>query len=196
MSTKTIVTAVLLLFVVVSLAVLVAKETGRNGVSAASSGEPPVGVDSDTGLQQAGAVPGIDYDLDGPERQITVYYFCNTVRCPSCHKIENWSHEAVSASFEDEIEDGIVRWQIINTDFKENQHYIDDYELFTKQVILVERVKGEQLRWRNLGQVWDLLGSQEKFAEYIASEIERFIAGEDDKENPPAGGLDIGGSEL
>lgn len=196
MSIKTIVTAALLLFVVASLVVLVLKETKSNGANAADETGKSSAVAGSVADTQDSPTPVVDFDPDGPERQVTVYYFCNTVRCPSCHKIENWSHEAVTTNFEDELDEGLLRWSMVNTDMKEYAHYIDDYELFTKQVVLAERVNGEQTRWRNLDQVWDLLGSQEKFAAYIVDEIEQFLAGNTEGNSPPDDGLDIGEGDL
>jgi hypothetical protein len=196
MNTKTIVTAVLLLFVISSLVVLVLKETKSNGANAADESGKSSAVAVSVADTPDSPAQVVDFDPEGPERQVTVYYFCNTVRCPSCHKIENWSHEAVTTSFEDELVEGLLRWSMVNTDLKEYAHYIDDYELFTKQVVLVERVKGEQMRWRNLDQVWDLLGSQDKFAAYIVDEIEQFSAGDIEKDSRPADGLDVGNGDL
>lgn len=196
MSTKTIVTAVLLLFVIASLVVLVLKETKSNGANAADeSGKSSASAASVADTPDSPAQV-VDFDPEGPERQVTVYYFCNTVRCPSCHKIENWSHDAVTTNFEDELDEGLLRWSMVNTDLKEYAHYIEDYELFTKQVVLVEWVKGEQTRWRNLDQVWDLLGSQEKFAECIVDEIEQFLVGDGEGNRPTDDGLDVGDGDL
>jgi hypothetical protein len=196
MNTKTIVTAALLLFVVASLAVLVLKETKSNGANAADESSKSSAAAVSVADTPDSPAQVVDFDPEGPERQVTVYYFCNTVRCPSCHKIENWSHEAVTTSFEDELDEGLLRWSMVNTDQKEYAHYIDDYELFTKQVVLVERVKGEQTRWRNLDQVWDLLGSQEKFAAYIVDETEQFLAGDSEGNSALADGLDVGEGDL
>ncbi len=204
MNVKAIVSVVLIVFVAASLLLVVLKETGGNGASAedgqgtevAAAGSAAATPAATQAAAPPAATPGVDYDPDGPERQVTAYYFCNTVRCPSCHKIETWSHSAVTSGFEDELEEGRLRWQLLNTDLDEYAHYVDDYELFTKQVVLVEWIDGERGRWRNLDQVWDLLGSEERFSEYIDAEVRRFLAGDEPAEGVAADGSDSGESRA
>jgi hypothetical protein len=178
MNVKTVIAAILLLFVAVSIGIVVLRESGDKGSAEAAPAQP----------ERASAA------ADAPEHQFAAFYFRTDVRCPSCIKIESWTDEAITTTFADELEDGILVWETINTDEEGNGHYVDDYELYTKQVILAEFAKGERVRYKDLAKVWDLLGDQEVFGEYIVSEVERFMAGEEDEEAPREG-LDIGGTD-
>lgn len=181
MNAKTFIAAILLLFVAVSIGIVVLRESGDKG-SAVAAPAPAA--------RAGGAAVA-----DAPEHQFFAYYFRTNVRCPSCIKIEGWTDKAIKDNFADELEDGLLVWETINTDEKGNEHYVDDYELYTKQVILVEFARGKQVRYKDLAKVWDLLGNQTEFGDYIVSEVERFMAGEEDEAEAAPEGLDIGGGD-
>ncbi|MBN2083485.1 hypothetical protein JW859_14915 [bacterium] len=190
MKSKTIISAVLLLFVAVSVVVIVVKESGRQ------ANAQPVETPAPATQTVAAAV-----SEKAPEQQFICYYFRTNVRCPSCIKIESWTEAAVTENFADQLEDGLLVFKTVNTEDQGNEHYVDDYELYTKQVILVEFAKGKQVRWKNLAAVWDLLGDQDKFSAYIVDELTAFMAGEDPEdeaagEDAEPAGLDTGSGSV
>ncbi|MBD3234085.1 MAG: hypothetical protein GF315_10230 [candidate division Zixibacteria bacterium] len=107
--------------------------------------------------------------------KLVAYYFHSNVRCPSCIKIENYSQEAILTNFRSEIDAGLVEWRMVNTDEPENTHYIGDYNLFTKSVVIVEYKDGEQVRWKNLEKVWELLDDKQAFQDYVSGEIKQYL---------------------
>ena len=66
-------------------------------------------------------------------------------------------------------------WEMVNLDKPENRHSIQDYQLFTKSVVLVRYRNGKQVVWKNLDQVWILLGDKTAFQDYIVKEVDAFI---------------------
>ncbi len=111
------------------------------------------------------------------DTKIMVYYFRNNYRCPSCKKIEAYTHEAVNGKFAADLKKGSITWQMINVDEPANKHFIKEYNIFTKQVVLVEMKKGVQTRWKNLDKIWNLLGDKDKFTSYIEQEVKAFKGG-------------------
>lgn len=107
--------------------------------------------------------------------RIIAYYFHQTKRCPSCKKIEAYTKETIENEFAEELKSGKLEFLPINVDEEGNGHYMDDYELFTKSVILSRVVDGKETEWKNLQKIWELLNSKEKFSEYIVSEIKTFM---------------------
>lgn len=103
-----------------------------------------------------------------------VYYFMTTQRCPSCMKIEEYTKEAVQQQFGSEIKKGSILWKMVNVDFPENRHFIKDYRLFTKSVVLVKMRSGKQAAWKNLDRVWELLRDRTAFHAYIVKELKAF----------------------
>lgn len=107
--------------------------------------------------------------------QIFVYYLHGNKRCVTCKKIEAYSEEAVQAGFSENLKDSSVVWQTINFEVEGNEHYIKDYQLYTKSVIL-SRVKGrKEVEWQNLSEIWELVGDKEEFISYVQTELGSFI---------------------
>lgn len=99
-----------------------------------------------------------------------VYYFHGKARCPSCLKIEQYSAEAVKTGFVEELKAGTVEWYQVDTDEKENAHFVKDYNLFTKSVVVVKVRDGKQVGYKNLDKVWEYLGNKERFVKYVQDE--------------------------
>lgn len=122
--------------------------------------------------------PAVVEAADPPvaKNRIVVYYFHTTYRCASCKKIEAYTEEAVKDAFGEEIRKGRLVWRMINTDEKVNKHFLKDYQLYTKSVIVAEEISGKQERWKNLPKVWELLGDRPGFLLYIQEETEAYLA--------------------
>ncbi len=107
-----------------------------------------------------------------------VYYMTSSARCASCYAIENHTKEAVSTHFADEVKSGKVSFLMINVDEKGNQHYIEDYNLYTKSVILSKQMDGKEVNWKNLDKIWQLWNNKAGFIAYIRNELTSFIGSE------------------
>jgi len=112
---------------------------------------------------------------DASPRFIATYFLTN-VRCPSCLTIERLTAETIQAEFAEELGTGILEWRTINIDGEGNYHFVKDYQLYTKSVIISENVNEKEIRWKNLPKVWELLGNEKKFRKYLKDEISTFMA--------------------
>lgn len=115
-------------------------------------------------------------DTTAAARRVIAYYFHTTYRCSSCRKIEMYSHEAIHTAFPKEIESGRLVWRVVNIEEKGNEHFVKDYQLFTKSLVLVEERNGQRTRWRNAAKVWELLGNKERFIAYVQAETRALLA--------------------
>lgn len=106
--------------------------------------------------------------------KIIVYYFHGKARCSSCVKIEEYTAEAVRTGFAEELKAGSVEWHQVDTDEKKNAHFMKDYNLFTKSVVVVKVRDGRQVGFRNLDKVWEHLNSKERFVKYVQDETRAF----------------------
>lgn len=111
-----------------------------------------------------------------PENGIVAYYFHGNKRCSTCRKLEAYSTEAITGGFASQLENGALEWRVVNTDEKANAHFVTDFELVTKSVVLVEYRDGEVVRFKNLKLVWQLVGDQDGFLRYVRDETADFIA--------------------
>jgi len=90
-------------------------------------------------------------------------------------KIEAYSQEAILTGFPQDIKKGRLDWQVINVEEIKNRHFIKDYQLITKSVVLVAFENGKQTEWTNLSRVWELAGNKDVFVKYIQDEMRTFL---------------------
>ncbi|KPA19262.1 conserved hypothetical protein, secreted [Candidatus Magnetomorum sp. HK-1] len=109
------------------------------------------------------------------EDKFVVYYFHGNKRCFSCNKIEALSNEAIQKYFAKELQQGQIEWKVINIDKSENKHFIDDFQLYTKSLIVSKQSKSKVIRWKNLKNIWILLNDQTKFYDYVHDEMISFM---------------------
>ena len=114
-------------------------------------------------------------EQSGADGQVVVTYFHTTFRCPTCHRLEEYAHETVETAFARELEQGKVAFRVINVDDPENQHFIKDYKLYTKSLIVSEWKEGKEVRWKNLSDIWKLVRNREQYEQYVRSEIEDYL---------------------
>ncbi|MCX5726668.1 MAG: nitrophenyl compound nitroreductase subunit ArsF family protein [Candidatus Saganbacteria bacterium] len=106
---------------------------------------------------------------------LIVYYFHGNFRCSSCLKIEQYTKESIEVNFKDKIKSGQIVFGVINVADKENEHYIKDYQLYTKSVIVSLTKNGKQLKWKNLTKVWEYLRNKPRFLSYIKDEVDLYL---------------------
>ena len=118
----------------------------------------------------------ITQPADSGATVVIAYYFHGTRRCPTCKKLEAYSQEAIETGFAEQLESGALQWRPVNTDEEGYEHFIQDYQLYTKSVVL-SRVNGDkELDWKNLDKIWTLVrGDKEAYLKYIQDEVTAFM---------------------
>lgn len=110
-----------------------------------------------------------------PANRITVYYFHGNFRCVNCHNIEQYTKEAVNKYFRKELNARKVVFKVINVETKGNEHFTNDYQLYTKSVVLALVKNGKEVKFDNLTKVWEYLRDKEVFQQYIKNEVEKYL---------------------
>jgi hypothetical protein len=169
MKPRHLVTVVLLVFVAASVAYLVFKESKENKPEP-SAGEAEAVDDLGRLVTEGGA-----NDSGESGNLVIAYYFLTTKRCPTCRKIESYTAESIETAFAGQLKSGELEFHAVNVDEPENEHYIDDYQLTTKSVVLALYKNGEQVRWKNLELVWEYVGNKQTFMDYIEGETRGFL---------------------
>lgn len=108
--------------------------------------------------------------------EIVVYYLHGNRRCATCRKLETYSEEAVLSGFAEQLEDSIIVWQVVNYEEDGNEHYLKDYQLYTKAVVLSRIHNGKEVEWKNLDRIWKLVGDKDEFIAYVQEELHSYIA--------------------
>ena len=157
MSPRRIVTILLLALVVVSAGYLVAG--GSRGRSAA----PEPG---------AGAAAG---EVSARPDRVIAYYFHGSQRCRTCMTIEAYTAEAIQSGFADALSRGDLVWRVVNIEDPGNEHFVEDYQITTRTVVLVKVEDGKEVRWSSLDRVWELVDDQLAFMAYIQDETRGYL---------------------
>ena len=112
-----------------------------------------------------------------PSAKVIAYYFHGTMRCPTCHKLEQYSKEAIEANFKDALASGKLEFKVVNIEDKGNEHFVNDYQLYTKSLVISLTDNGKETKAKNLTKIWDYVGNKQKFFAYVTSEISNFLKG-------------------
>ena len=129
-----------------------------------------------TALAQSPAAPGAGTTASPARHEIVVSYFHGDFRCATCKKIEAYSREAVEKTFAKELAAGRVVFKAVNIDRAENEHFIHDYSLVTRSLVVTEETDGKVVRWTNLDKIWELVrGDQQAFTDYVAAGVRAYL---------------------
>jgi len=128
MKTKTIITIVLLVFVVASIGYLITKELRALAQATSAEANLPEVEPNQEPSSEVVVTPNAPPEVS---QKVIVYYFHGDFRCATCRKFETFSDEALREAFSDELEDGRVKWQVVNVDKPGNKHFVTDYQLHT-----------------------------------------------------------------
>ena len=109
--------------------------------------------------------------------KVVAYYFYSAIRCPTCHKLEQYSKEAIERNLNDALDSGKLEFKAVNTDEKGNEHFLNDYQLYTKSLVISVVENGREVKSKNLTQIWQLVGNKQKYYDYVTGEINEFLKG-------------------
>lgn len=161
MTPRRAITGVLLAFVAASVGYLAV-----TSIRAARQWRPP------DVLAASGSLPTASKDNS---TKIIAYYFHATVRCTTCRAIEAYSKEAIHQRFANEISQGRVEWRLVNVQNPENRHFVQDYQLFTKSLVLVLVKNGRQEEYKVLNDTWELVGDKAVMQAYVEKEVRAYL---------------------
>lgn len=111
----------------------------------------------------------------GEGRTAVVYYFYTDTRCSSCETIEAYTKAAVGKNFPSEYKGWKTVFRGVNIDEEANGHFVKDYGLSSKSVVVQKFAGGKALEWVKLEKVWQLLGDKAVFMNYVADETRQLL---------------------
>ena len=191
MKIRKLVKALLLIFVVLSFAVLIYKEfspksesnvtpvaatqVDKPSVSEKSLPLPEIQPSKEPATKWKEKAPLPLTEVKSQNSRVIAYYFHGTFRCSTCQTIEKYSHDAIYQYFPKELSTGKLEFKPVNVEEGETRHYIQDYQLFSKSLIIVLYKDDKQVKWKNLKEVWIHVGDKDKFFQYVKNEVEGFL---------------------
>ena len=99
-----------------------------------------------------------------------VYYFHGNKRCMTCNRIEALTKEVLQAKFTGLLADGKLIFRSVNLDEPANEHFIKDFQLTARTVVMQKNGKFEKF-----DEVWNLVGEPAEFTSYIQSGVEKML---------------------
>ncbi len=111
----------------------------------------------------------------GSPEKLVVYYLHTNYRCATCSKFESLTKDVLERDFKGVVDKGKVEFKMINIEDESNKHYVDEYKIVTKTLILSLEEKELELQWKNLDKIWTLVDDDEKFKNYVREEINIFL---------------------
>ncbi len=111
----------------------------------------------------------------GTATKVIAYYFHVTVRCTTCRTIESYSRDVIEQKFASDIAKGRLQYSVVNIQLPENRHFIKDYQLFTKSLVLVRFDKGKQAEYKVLNDTWELVGDKPAMQGYVEREVRNYL---------------------
>ncbi|MCC6794888.1 MAG: hypothetical protein IT366_07195 [Candidatus Hydrogenedentes bacterium] len=103
--------------------------------------------------------------------KLVVYFFSEGKECTTCEQIPLYTRAALEANFANELKSGEIVWCAIDVDEPRNSHYIDEYQIFAKTIVLSRVADRKQTRFKNLVRIWDYVSDKKAFVDFITKEI-------------------------
>ena len=191
MDIKKLIKSLLFIFVALSLGVLIYKEFSpkseikttniveTRGEKTTVSVEPVPTPKSqplkEPATKQKEKAPSPLTEVKAQNSKVIAYYFHGTFRCSTCRTIEEYSHDAIQTYFAKELGNGTLEFRPLNVEEPENKHFIQDYQLVTRSLVLSLVSDGKETKWKNLPDVWKLVRDKDKFFQYVKDEVDKFL---------------------
>ncbi len=106
---------------------------------------------------------------------VIAYYFHGNYRCTTCTTLERLSRKAINEKFSKELESGTLAFKSVNVDEPQNRHFIADFGLYTKSLVLVEMQGDKVIKYKNLKAIWTLWKDEPEFEKYVQKEVAAFL---------------------
>jgi hypothetical protein len=90
--------------------------------------------------------------------------------------IQDYTEEALTAGFSHGLASGNLEFRPVNIQHPENRHFVKDYRLYARSVVIARFRDGRQVEWQNLADVWDLLESKPAFVNYVQRHVRGYLA--------------------
>ena len=191
MDIRRLIKSLLFIFLVLSLGVLIYKEFSPKSESNATdvtvkksdatsvSGKSLPITESqttrETTTKQKEESPSPQIAMKSQNSKVVAYYFHGTFRCTTCQTIEKYSKEAIEHYFANELKNGTLEFKSLNVEEAENRHYVQDYQLFSRSLVISLVKQDKEVTWKNLTDVWKLVRDKDKFFQYVKDEVEKFL---------------------
>jgi hypothetical protein len=111
----------------------------------------------------------------GAENTVAAYYFYTTDRDEDSRKAEKLAYDALTSQFSAALRAGKLEWYALNSDLPENKHYLTNYGVPPRSLLIIEYKGSQALQWRNCDKIWNLVNNEESFKNYVIKEVNGYL---------------------
>lgn len=101
---------------------------------------------------------------------IEVFYFHSTARCTSCLKLEEYIRNTINTFFQEELNNGSLKFKEINVDLVENKELVQKFQAVGSSLKINEIYNGMDHIEEDV-KVWRYLNNENNFANYLQARI-------------------------
>ena len=109
------------------------------------------------------------------DNQVIVYYFHRKFRCQSCEVLESTLQSTMQVTYADHFGTGRLAMCVVNLDDPNNRQYLEQFEIFSNSVVIVEKRGGNILRFKTVESIWDVSEDGEAISHLLQAEVEGFL---------------------
>lgn len=106
---------------------------------------------------------------------VVVLYFHQTIRCETCLKFEELTDRALREAFAGELASGRLAWRVLDFEEPGHESEVAKYDIFESSLIVSRLTGDEEQEWKKLDAIWDLVGDDEVFIQYIQGEVGAYL---------------------
>lgn len=126
---------------------------------------------------ETGSIPTVP-SVSATQREqtrVVAMYFHQRIRCRSCREIEALSRKAIQDDFKAELSSGRLTFTTFSLADRENDRFIREFGLGGSMLVLAEFRGDELVRWNRMDRVWELLGDEAGFRQYVAESTRAYL---------------------
>lgn len=108
-----------------------------------------------------------------PDAKLSVYFFHLSARCDVCNAIEENTKEVLDKFYKSQIENGVIIFESINIDKRENKEIVKKYQISYTSLLLV-RADGTYTDFTNTSMNYAFM-NPDRFRELLMTELDKNI---------------------
>lgn len=107
--------------------------------------------------------------------RVVVYFFSTGKECTTCEQIPLYTQATIERNFAEALASGALVYRAIDVDLPQHEHFLSEYKIYTKSVVVEQRAGGKPVRWENLEKVWDLVYDEAAFEAYVREAVRAML---------------------
>ncbi|MCA8974845.1 MAG: hypothetical protein KDC98_08985 [Planctomycetes bacterium] len=114
-----------------------------------------VGTGCKLGVPPRSADPALDVSAEAvANARVVVTFFGEADPCQTTTKVEKMCRQAVESGFATELASGALVYRVLCNTLPENDHFIDDYEIGEKALVVARQQDGKEIEFVPCHDIW------------------------------------------